>query len=368
MAEHNADSIQFTLGELATMVSGTVDGSPEIIVKGINSLNKASKSDICYLSDPKLKSDLENISACALVISQEINDLPEIKNITSKVAKLIVANPKLAFTKITRAFYPKETFYTGVHPTSVVGKGCIIGENVHVGPNCVIGHNVEIGDNTVIQAGCYIGNDVTIGESVTFQPKVSIYSACKIHDEVEIKSGAVIGSDGFGYAPDNGKWLKIPQIGRVVIGARSQIGANTTIDRGAIEDTIIEQDVIIDNLVHIAHNVRIGQGTAIAACTAIAGSTKVGRYCLIGGGSKINGHIEITDQVMLVACSNVAHSIKQAGAYGSSTSVTDIGTWKRNNVRFRQLDKLALRVASLEKSIKDLGMDKELQDNLKDNV
>jgi UDP-3-O-[3-hydroxymyristoyl] glucosamine N-acyltransferase len=333
-----------TLGELAKKTNTKVLGDPSVQISGVGTLVNAKPGEITFLASPKYRQFLESTQASAVIVTSNEASV-------CKVAALISEDPKLVFAQILHLLYPNQVVESLVHPTAVIGKDCNIHPLTHIGPHCVIGSRVTIGANVIVQAGCYIGDDCCIGDGTVFYPHATIYHGCKIGKDCTIHSGVVIGSDGFGFAKDKNKWLKIPQVGSVKIGDRVDVGANTTIDRGAIEDTEIGNDVILDNLIQIGHNVKVGMGSAIAACTGIAGSTTVGKDCLIGGGSSINGHISITDGVHLVGSSNVAQSITEPGAYASAVTVNTIKAWKRNLLRFHQLDNLAVRLREIEKKL-----------------
>lgn len=339
---HQAQKI--TLGELAEKTNATLKGDPQLEISGVGTLAKAKQGEITFLASPKYRMYLAETNASAVVITPgELNDC--------KVAALVCSDPKLVMAQAVRLLYPFKSVQPMQHPTALIGKDCEIHPHSHIGPHCVIGDRVKIGANVVIEAGVVIGDDCTIGEGTVFYPRVTVYYGCQIGKNCLLHSGCVIGSDGFGFAKNQTEWFKVPQIGVVKIGDRVEVGANTTIDRGAIEDTEIANDVILDNQIQIGHNVKIGEGTAIAACSGIAGSTVIGKHCLIGGGSRINGHINITDFVIIVGCTNVAQSISTKGAYGSGISANDIKSWKKNLARFHQLDELAMRLIELEKKL-----------------
>lgn len=208
----------------------------------------------------------------------------------------------------------------------------------------------------MIGAGCYVGENVVVGSHARLYPRVVIYHDCLIGDNLIAHSGAVIGSDGFGIAMDEGHWIKIPQIGRVVIGNDVEIGANTTVDRGALDDTVIEDGVKLDNQIQVAHNVRIGAHTAIAGCVGIAGSTTIGRYCRIGGSAGILGHLQIADHVEIAAFTLIGKSIREAGSYTGIFPFAKTEDWRKNTVHLRHLDDLAKRIKTLEQELKSLNL------------
>lgn len=334
-----------TLGMLGQATNATLQGNSNTLIQGVGTIANAKSGEITFLASPKYRHHLSGTKATAVILGRdEAQDC--------QIPALVCDDPKLVFAQVVHLLYPNQVVDSMVHSSAVIGKDCDIHPLTYIGPHCVIGERVKIGANVILGAGCFVGDDCDIQEGTVLYPRVTIYHGCKIGQQCVIHSGAVIGSDGFGFAKDNNRWIKVPQIGGVSIGSRVEVGANTTIDRGAIEDTQIGDDVILDNLIQIGHNVKIGASSAIAACTGIAGSTVVGEHCMIGGGSSINGHISICDHVHLVGSSNVAQPIMQPGAYASAVTVNDIKSWKRNLVRFHQLDNLALRLKEIEKKLK----------------
>ncbi len=255
---------------------------------------------------------------------------------------------------LARAAPPPISF---VSQTKMRPPQAVRGADVRVGANAVVERDAVIGAGTVIGAGSVIGAGAVIGEQGLMYAHVTVYHGCVIGDRVILHSGCVIGSDGFGLAKEGERWLKIPQIGRVVIGDDVEIGANTTVDRGALDDTVIEDGVKLDNLIQIAHNVRIGAHTAIAACAGIAGSARIGRQCTIGGAAMIFGHIEIADHVNISTNTLITKSLPQAGTYTSTPPFAEHGEWLRNFVHIRHLDSMAKRLRALEKKIDVLEND-----------
>jgi UDP-3-O-[3-hydroxymyristoyl] glucosamine N-acyltransferase len=267
------------------------------------------------------------------------------------VPLLRVKNPYLAYAQVSVLFDKKPACTPGVHVSAVVDPSASIAVSACIGPNVVIEANVVVGDKTVIEAGSVIGDHTVIGKQCHIHRNVTVYHSVSMGDRVTIHSGAVIGADGFGFAPKpGGGWQKIHQLGSVSIGSDVDIGANTTIDRGALGDTVIADGVIIDNLVQIAHNVHIGKNTAIAGCVGIAGSASIGANCTLAGGVGLVGHITIADNVHITGMTMVTKSIQEAGSYSAGTPMTTTAEWKRNAVRFSQLDGMAKRLSDLEKN------------------
>ncbi|MEH6617292.1 MAG: UDP-3-O-(3-hydroxymyristoyl)glucosamine N-acyltransferase, partial [Porticoccus sp.] len=265
--------------------------------------------------------------------------------------RLVMDNPYLGYALASAMFDTSPVPQLGIHPSAVAASSTRIGDNVAVGPNAVLGENVVIGAGSRIGAGVVIGDGSVIGDNCRISANVSIYHGVTIGDQVTIHSGAVIGADGFGFAHSQGRWVKIYQLGGVVIGSRVEIGACTTIDRGALDDTVIEDGVILDNHVQIAHNVHVGENTAMAGCSGISGSTVVGKNCIFAGQSGVVGHVTLCDGVHLTGGTIVTKSLTEPGSYSSGTAFSKSDDWRKNAVRFNQLDDLVRRVRQLEKKL-----------------
>ncbi len=335
---------------LAELVSANVVGETDAMVSGIATLENAARGDLCFFSNRKYFKYLASTSATVVILHQ--NDV-----VNCPVNALVVDDPYLAYAKIAAFLTEQNINNTDIHCSAVIHDTASLGKNVVIGANAVISKEVSIGDNTVIQSGSVIGENTTIGSFSTLYANVTVYPGITMGDRVVIHSGAVIGGDGFGIANENGKWIKVPQLGSVVIGDDVEIGANTTIDRGAIEDTIIEQGVKLDNLIQIAHNVHIGKNTVMAGCVGVSGSTTIGSNCAIGGGAGLVGHINIADNVQLTGTAFVTRSINSPGVYSSGIPSQDNALWHKNTVRFKQLDSLARRLKSLEVRVAEISED-----------
>ena len=271
--------------------------------------------------------------------------------ITASSAQIWVEDVYLAYAFISKLFSTEPTFPTGCHPKAIVHPDAVISEGVSIGPFAVIEAGVIIGPNTLIGPHVYLGERVIVGSHCKIYPNVTLYHDVRIGNRVIIHSSAVIGSDGFGFAPSAEGWIKIHQIGGVVLGDDVEVGAGTTIDRGALEDTVIESGVKLDNQIQIAHNVRLGEKSALAACVGIAGSTKLGKGCTVGGGVGIGGHLDITDGVHFSGNTTVTRSVRASGSYSSGTVIEPSQQWRKNAARFRSLDDLFKRVRILEKKL-----------------
>lgn len=335
-----------TLQQLAEVIDAEIIGDSQQAITGVATLASATSGQIAFLANEKYRSQLEATQASAVIVAPNVG-LP------AGLSALVTRNPYAGFAKVAQQLDTTPRAATGIASNAQIAEGVTLGENVAVGPLTIIEAGAEIGDNVQIGAGCYIGPNVKIGANTKLWQHVVIYHACQIGTDCLVHSGAVIGADGFGWANENGKWVKIPQLGRVVIHDRVEIGASTTVDRGALDDTIISSGCIIDNQCQIAHNVFIDEDTAIAGCTVLAGSCRIGKRCLIGGATAINGHIEICDDVQISGFSMVIKAISEPGVYASGIPAAPHREWRRNGARYRQLDELFQRVKKIEKKLAD---------------
>lgn len=343
-------STQFSLNEIAHRFNLSVRGNDKHVVNGIASIQSATNNQLSFLANPQYARYLDSTHAGAVILTPEQAD-----NFNGNA--IISNNPYVSYAKVAALFQTPLTSTPTIHPSASIDKTAIIGENVNIGPNVAVLSNCVIGDDSVISAGCVIGSHSSIGKGCLLHANVTLYDQVQLGNSVIIHSGAVIGADGFGLAFEDDHWIKVPQLGKVIIGDRCEIGANTTIDRGALEDTILDEDVRLDNLIQIAHGVKIGAHTAIAGCTGISGSTQIGNNCMIAGGVGIVGHITISDNVTVTGMSLVSSSIKNPGVYSSGTALSTNQQWRRNVARFRNLDQMHKKMVQLEKQIKELQKD-----------
>lgn len=334
--------MQITLAELAQKLGATLNGDGSIVINAVQTLHDATTGAVSFLANPSYRSQLASTRASAVIVSDKMAE-------EAPCATLVVPNPYYSFAQVTQLFDNRPAANGQIHPTAVIADSAQLGQGVTIGPKAVIGEHCIIGDHSEIGAGSVIGDHSVLGNHCLLHANVTLYHNVVMGNNVRIHSGAVIGADGFGFAPNAGKWAKIAQLGGVQIGNNVEIGSNTCVDRGALGNTVIQDDVILDNQIQVAHNVEIGAGTAIAACTGISGSTKIGKRCTIAGGVGINGHIEITDGVHIAGMAMITGSITEPGAYASGTSYMPYNEWRKNAVRFRQLDSLAKRISQLEK-------------------
>jgi len=339
--------VEYPLGKLAEYVDGYVVGDENCRIDGIATLKNAAAGHISFFTNKKYKNDLLQTTAAAVILKEE--DLA-----SCPVNALVVSDPHPAYAKIASLITQTEHKQQGIHPTASIAEGCSISETAWIDAHVVIAEGAVVKDRCRIAGGCYIGRDSVIGEDSQLMPNVTVMHECTVGDRVILHSGVVIGADGFGQAYEKGRWIKVPQLGGVIIGDDVEIGANTTVDRGAIEATLVGKGVKLDNLIQIAHNVQIGENTVIAAGTAIAGSTHIGRNCIIGGCVGIVGHISIAEGVTITGRSAVLHSIKEAGVYSSGTPLEPNRQWHKNHIRFKKLDDMAKQLKGLEKEIDKL--------------
>ena len=336
----------FAASELAQRFGLELRGEDRA-VHGVGTLSSATAEQLSFLANPRYRGQLGDTAAGVVVLHADEAD-------ARTGTALIARDPYVAFAKIAALFERKPVRTAGIHPTAVVDASAQVDPAAHVGPHVSIGARSRIGAGASIGPGCVIGDDCEVGEGCELVARVTLVTRVRLGRRVLVHPGAVLGADGFGIAlarepGTEPHWIKVPQLGGVRVGDDCEIGANTTIDRGALEDTVLEHDVRLDNQIQVAHNVRVGAHTAMAGCVAVAGSTTIGRYCMIGGAAGIAGHLEICDRVVVTAMTLVTHSIREPGEYSSGTPLMDSRSWRRNAVRFKQLDALARRVGTPSK-------------------
>lgn len=344
MASPNAVGIP--LRELAERCGAELAGDGDVLIDRVATLDQADRGAIAFLSNPKYRGQLAMTHASAVILAPA-------DAAATALPKLVAANPYAAYAQVAAILYPPRALKPGIHPTAAIAASAEVAPSAVVGAHAVIGERARIGERTAIGAGTVIGEECTLGQDCLLHAGVVLYPRTVIGARTIVHSGAVLGADGFGMAEHNGRWIKVPQLGRVLIGADVEIGANTTIDRGAIGDTIIEDDVKLDNLIQIGHNCRIGAHTAIAGCTGIAGSTSIGRNCKIGGAAMINGHIDIADGTVISAATGVPESIAVPGVYTSVMPILPHREWRHVATAIRQLRSLLARLRALERTRKD---------------
>ncbi len=337
----------YTLQQLADCVGGSVQGCGDTLIEQVAAAETAGAGQISFVNERRYLAQVKASAASAVIATEAVAaELPQ--------PVLVHPNPYLAYAKVAQLLNPRDAGYTGIHPSAWVDASAQLGEDVVIGPQCSVAAGVQIGKGSVLQAGVVLEEGVQLGQDCWLAANVSVARSCILGDAVTVQAGAVIGSDGFGFARDAQCWQRIPQLGRVVIGNRVEIGANTCIDRGALNDTVIADGVILDNLIQIAHNVNVGENTAMAAMTGVAGSTRIGANCTLAGSVKVIGHLQIADGCHIAADTLISNDIKHPGsACAGSLPMDDIKHWRKNAVRFKQLDEMARRIKQLERQQQD---------------
>lgn len=334
--------MQVSLSDLAKQTGARLNGDGDCLIERISEISTAVTGDIAFVSNPKFKVFLEKTKASAVILKDDLLE-------SCPVSSLVTDNPRLIYARVANILYPPVTKQSGIAATAVVADDADVDKTGCIAAGAVVSSNVVIKAGAQIEEGCVIEKGAVIGANTIIKPNVTIGYGCTVGDNCILHSGVVIGADGFGFVKDGETYLKIPQLGFVHIGNDVEIGANTTIDRGALENTTIGNGVKLDNQIQIAHGVTIGDNTVISAATAIAGSTHIGSSCLIGGLVGFIEHLTIADNVMITGRTMVTRSISEAGSYSSGTTADTTENWRKNNARYRQLDKMSKRLAQLEK-------------------
>lgn len=337
-----------TLHELAELTGAKLLGDGSVVIHNLTKPEQAKENDLCFVLDKNLLPHLKTCQASAVILKPENEAL-------FSGNKLIHSDPYYVYARASTFFPLTEKSTPGIHPSAIIDSSVVLGADVSIAANVVIGKEAVIGEGSVIGVGCAIGEHASIGDFNEILPNATLYSHTKTGKSCRIHSGVVIGDEGFGFAPYEGEWHRIEQMGCVELGDNVEVGANTTIDRGAMSNTVIGDGVKIDNLVQIGHNVQIGNHSIIIACVAIAGSTIIGKSCIIAGAVGIAGHLTIADGVTVTGMSRVSHSLTKPGAtYSSGTRLEESSVWRRNAVRMTQLDSMAKQLKALEKKLDKL--------------
>lgn len=340
--------MSYTLKQLAEKIGAEVHGDENYLIDSLATLLTANAQQISFLSNKKYHQQLSKTNAGAVIISSEsLSDC--------QTNALVMDNPYLGYALTAQLLDTTPKPALNVHSSAQIANDVSLGKNVAIGANAVIEQGAVIADNAIIGAGCFIGERAKIGEKTKIWTNVSVYHRVEIGRNCLIQANTVIGSDGFGYAKDKGEWVKIPQLGTVIIGDNVEIGASTTIDRGALENTVIKDGVILDNQIQIAHNVVIGENTAMAASSVIGGSTTIGKNCVIAGLVGINGHIDVGDGIVFTAMTMVTKNIREPGVYSSGMPCQSNKEWHKNNARIRKLESVLTRMKSAEHDIGHLN-------------
>jgi UDP-3-O-[3-hydroxymyristoyl] glucosamine N-acyltransferase len=335
-----ASGTSFRLGELAVRLGCELAGDPEVRVGCVAGLDGGPDA-VGFLANPAYLEELSRTRLGAVVLERR-------HAAGCPVPALIHANPHATFARLAALLHPPAPVLAGVHPSAVVHPSAQVAPDAQVGALAVVEAGAVVGARCIVGPHCFVGPGVVLGADTRLVQRVSVAAGARLGERCLVHPGAVIGADGFGNARDAARWVKVPQLGSVVVGDDVEIGANTTIDRGALGDTRIEEGVRLDNQIQVGHNVHIGAHTAIAACTGIAGSTRIGARCMIGGGTGIGGQIRIGDDIVIAGFGMVTRSISAPGMYSSVLPVEEVRLWRRIVGRIKRLDVLATRVKKLE--------------------
>jgi UDP-3-O-[3-hydroxymyristoyl] glucosamine N-acyltransferase len=347
MPPRPGETFRARLADIAAALGGELRGDGDRLIDRIGPLETATPDTISFLAQSRLKRQLATTAAGAVIVRDDDASVLAARGISA----VVVPDPYLSFARLTRWWVARtrRPFEPGIHPSAYVAPGAQLHPSVSVGPMAVIDAYATLGQGVVIGAQAYVGEGAEVGEGTRLAVRSNLGVGCRIGARGVLHSGAVIGADGFGFAPSEGRWEKIEQLGAVRIGDDVEIGANSCVDRGALEDTVIEDGVKLDNLIQIGHNVHIGAHTAMAGCVGVAGSARIGKHCTFGGAAMILGHLEIADHVHISAASVVMSSITKPGQYSGVFPIDENANWERNAATLRQLHTLRTRLRALEK-------------------
>lgn len=329
------------LAELAERVGARLQGAGDALVCRVSTLEAADRESLCFFAHRRYHADLLATKAGAVILAEK--DAKE-----CPVVALVTPNPYLAYAQAARVLHPEPPVVGGVHPSAVIAGGATVDPTAWIGPTAVVEEGAEIGPRVFVGPGCIVGAGCRIGADSRLVARVTLCEGTSIGERAILHPGAVIGREGFGFARDGERWVRVPQLGRVRLGDDVEIGANTTVDRGALEDTVIGDGVKLDNLIQVGHNCWIGENTAMAACSGISGSTRIGRNCTIAGAVGMAGHLTIGDEVHFTGMAMVTGSFTEPGVYSSGIPAMPSAEWRRSVVRFRHLDEIARRLKRLE--------------------
>jgi UDP-3-O-[3-hydroxymyristoyl] glucosamine N-acyltransferase len=328
------------LKDLIRELGGQAIGEVDSPLMGVGTLEDAGAAQISFLANPRYRNKLGDTRAGAVIVGPEDRD-------ATTIPRIVTSNPYAYFARVAQLFSPLTIHEPGIHPSACFDVSCKVAAGASIAEFVSIGAHSVIGEGARIGPGCHIGDDVVIGPGTRLEARVTVYHGCRIGERCIIHSGVVIGADGFGFAPDQGRWIKIPQTGRVLVGDDVEIGANTTIDRGALADTVIGNGVKLDNQIQIGHNVVVGDHTVMAGCVGIAGSAKIGKHCQLGGGAIVLGHLEIADGCQISAMTLITKSIARPGTYTSVMPFMPHDEWLKNASQVRRLGQMADKLRKL---------------------
>jgi UDP-3-O-[3-hydroxymyristoyl] glucosamine N-acyltransferase len=350
-----AQIASLSLADVAGLTGAELRGDPAVRVDHVQTLDRAGPGALSFLANPRYRPLLADTRAAAVILgADDADDCP--------VACLVSDNPYLAHSRVLMALYPAARPVPGVHASAVVAPDAQIDGTAEVGPNCYVGSAARIGPNVVIGPNCVLLDDVQIDRDSRLVASVTLGPGTRLGERCLIHPGAVIGGDGFGLANDDGAWVKVPQIGRAVLGDDVEVGSCSSVDRGAIGDTEIGDGVKLDSQVHVAHNVKVGRHTAMAGCAAVAGSSQIGAYCTVAGAAGITGHVALADHVHISGATSVTRSIDRPGLYTGTVPAMEHAAWLKNFARLRHLDDMVRRVRKLEKEVAALRQQDDAAD------
>jgi UDP-3-O-[3-hydroxymyristoyl] glucosamine N-acyltransferase len=336
-----------TLKEIASFTGGELVGDGSVVITGLAKIKEAKPGQITFLANPKYIKHLDETQASAVIVPLDI-EVPEDKSV------IRAKNPYFAFLRVVSAFFPEKPILDeGVHPTSIIGENVRLGENIRIGAHVVIGNGCKIGNKTTLMPGVVLGTNVTVGSECVIHANVSLREGVVLGDRVIVHDGTVIGSDGFGYAFEDGEYHKIPQVGTVVIEDDVEIGSNVTVDRASLGETLIKKGAKLDNLIQIAHNCVVGEHTIIAGQTGLSGSTLIGKGVRIGGQAGFAGHLEVGDFAMVSAQAGVDKNIP-SGVMVSGTPARPHREQLRLDASIRQLPKLLKQIKAIREKIETI--------------
>ena len=334
---------------LAADAGSELLADPELLITRLASIENAGPSELAFVSHPKYLNKLSQSSAGCVVVSPALREAA-----VARGACIVTADPYLYFARLTqywKRLHQLSPTASQIHPSAFVDPGAYVAANVSIGPFAFVGSGARLEEDVHLGAHAIVAHGAIVGKGSRLSERVTLGEGCSLGQRCLVHPGAVIGADGFGFAPNAGRWEKIEQLGAVRVGDDVEIGANTCIDRGALDDTVIEDGVKLDNLVQIGHNVHIGKHTALAGCAGVAGSARIGASCTVGGGAVVLGHLALGDHVHISAASVVTRSLSKAGHYSGIFPIDDNAAWEKNAASLKQLHALRDRVRQLEKQL-----------------
>jgi len=336
------------LGDIVEALGGTRHGPPDLVIHRLAPVATAGPGELAFVAQARYASQIDTTAADVLIVPPALQ-----AQALARGACIVADDPYLYFARLTQWWRQQHEAAPapGIDPLASIHPTARVDEGVSVGPFAVVGQGVHLARGARIGAHCVLGANARIGEDTVLQPRVTVGERCAIGARCLLHPGVVIGADGFGFAPNQGEWVKIEQLGAVRIGNGVEIGANTCIDRGALDDTVIEDGVKLDNLIQIGHNVHVGAHTAMAGCVGVAGSATIGAHCTIGGGAVVLGHLTLADGVHISAASVVTRSLFKPGHYTGMFPIDDNASWEKNAASLKQLNRLRERLKAAEQAI-----------------